>query len=117
MTARILTVDDSATMRQLIASTLRCAGYQVVDRADGVEALEFAACENVDLDGITLVGKLRQLHGYRHTPLLMLTTESSAEKKAQAKQAGASGWIVKPFNPNSLVTTLAKLLGSNASRG
>lgn len=122
MPATILTVDDSVTMRQLIGSTLRCAGYEVVDRVDGVDAYDFACQKSVDLalvdinmprmDGITLVSKLRQLDGYKTTPLLMLTTESSPERKAQAKQAGASGWIVKPFNPDQLLATLAKLLSS-----
>lgn len=126
MGTTILTVDDSASMRQLVGTTLRAAGYQVVEAADGVEALEYAQQHPTDLalvdvnmprmDGITLIGKLRQLDSYRLTPLLMLTTESGAEKKAQGKQAGATGWIVKPFNPDQLIATLAKVLGPRAPR-
>jgi two-component system, chemotaxis family, chemotaxis protein CheY len=125
MTANILTVDDSASMRQLVVATLKTAGYNVAEACDGVDALEYATQHQADLvlvdvnmprmDGITLIGKLRALETYRLTPLLMLTTESGADKKAQGKQAGATGWIVKPFNPEQLLATLGKVLGSKAS--
>ena len=124
MTANILTVDDSASMRLLLSATLSAAGYQVAEAGDGVEALEYASRHQADLalldvnmprmDGITLVKNLRALEGYRLTPLLMLTTEAGADLKAQAKQAGATGWIVKPFNPAQLLATLAKVLGTKA---
>ena len=118
----ILTVDDSPSMRQMVRATLESAGYGVVEATDGQEALEFARTRNVDLvicdvnmprmDGITLVRELRTLSGYRLTPLLLLTTESSQDKKFEGKRAGATGWIVKPFNPNQLLATLDRLLSA-----
>jgi two-component system chemotaxis response regulator CheY len=120
MTRTILTVDDSTSMRQMVKATLQSAGYGVVEAANGQEALDFARDNTVDLvisdvnmprmDGITLINELRQLPGYRLTPMLMLTTESSQEKKQEGKRAGATGWIVKPFNPAQLLATLKKLL-------
>lgn len=120
MASVILAVDDSASMRQMVNFTLKGAGYQVVQAVDGVEALEYARQNSVDLvltdvnmprmDGITLVRELRGLPTYRYTPMLVLTTESSQEKKMQGKQAGATGWIVKPFNPEQLLATIARVL-------
>ncbi len=117
----ILAVDDSPSMRQMVGQTLRAAGYDVIEAADGVEALELAKGRVVDvvitdvnmpnMDGITLVAQLRALPSYRLVPLLLLTTESSPERKAQGKQAGATGWMVKPFNPDQLLATLARVLG------
>lgn len=117
----ILAVDDSASMRQMVGVTLRSAGYEVVEASDGQEAYEFAQQRGVDLvladvnmprmDGITLVAELRKLPLYHLTPLLLLTTESSPERKAQGKQAGATGWMVKPFNPDQLLATLDRVLG------
>ncbi len=122
MSKTILAVDDSASMRQMIGVTLRGAGYQVIEAADGEAALEYARKHCVDLvladvnmpgiDGITLVAQLRTLPGYRLTPLLLLTTESSPERKMQGKQAGATGWMVKPFNPVQLLATLERVLGN-----
>ena len=122
MTRTILTVDDSTSMRQMVRATLQSAGYGVVEAADGQEALEFARGNAVDLvisdvnmprmDGIRLVHELRSLPGYRLTPLLLLTTESSQERKLEGKRAGATGWIVKPFNPTQLLATLTKLLNA-----
>jgi two-component system, chemotaxis family, chemotaxis protein CheY len=116
----IMTVDDSTSMRQMVKATLQAAGYGVVEAADGQEALDYARENSVDLvisdvnmprmDGITLVSELRALPGYRLTPLLLLTTESSQDKKLEGKKAGATGWIVKPFNPAQLLATLQKLL-------
>jgi two-component system chemotaxis response regulator CheY len=121
----ILAVDDSPSMRQMVGQTLRAAGYDVIEAADGVEALELAKGRVVDLvitdvnmpnmDGITLVAQLRALPTYRLVPLLLLTTESSPERKAQGKQAGATGWMVKPFNPDQLLATLARVLGPRLS--
>lgn len=120
MTRTIMTVDDSTSMRQMVKATLQSAGYGVVEAADGQEALDYARENSVDLvisdvnmprmDGITLVHELRALSTYRLTPLLLLTTESSQEKKLEGKRAGATGWIVKPFNPQQLLATLQKLL-------
>jgi len=119
--ARILAVDDSSSMRQMVAFTLRDAGYEVAEAADGQEAYEMAQRESYRLvlcdvnmprmDGISLVRQLRQLPSYKFTPLLMLTTESGPEKKQEGKAAGATGWIVKPFNPEQLVATVQRVLG------
>ncbi len=119
--ASILAVDDSASMRQMVSFTLKGAGYEVIEAADGVEALNIARDKPVNLvitdvnmpnmDGISLIRELRNLPSYKFTPLLMLTTESSAEKKQQGKAAGATGWIVKPFNPDQLLGTVKKVLG------
>ncbi len=116
----ILAVDDSPSIRQMVSYTLESAGYDVVMANDGDEALELAKKHNVNLvltdvnmpnmDGITLVKHLRQLENYRHKPILILTTESSAEKKMQGKKAGATGWIVKPFDPEQLLATIRKVL-------
>jgi two-component system, chemotaxis family, chemotaxis protein CheY len=115
-----MTVDDSTSMRQMVKATLQSAGYGVVEAADGQEALEYARGKAVDLvisdvnmprmDGITLIGELRSLPAYRLTPMLLLTTESSRDKKLEGKRAGATGWIVKPFNPVQLLETLKRLL-------
>ncbi len=120
MASVILAVDDSASMRQMVNFTLKGAGYTVVQATDGVEALEYARTNGVDLvltdvnmprmDGIQLVKELRSLPTYRYTPMLVLTTESSQDKKMQGKQAGATGWIVKPFNPEQLLATIARVL-------
>lgn len=120
MASVILAVDDSASMRQMVSFTLKGAGYDVVQAADGVEALDYARGHAVDLvltdvnmprmDGITLVRELRGLAGYRLTPMLVLTTESGQDRKLQGKQAGATGWIVKPFNPEQLLATIARVL-------
>jgi len=118
----ILTVDDSTSMRQMVRATLQSAGYGVVEASDGQEALEYARGNRVDLvisdvnmpgmDGIKLIGELRALPAYRLTPLLLLTTESSHEKKLEGKRAGATGWIVKPFNPAQLLATLNRLFAA-----
>lgn len=120
MSKVILAVDDSASMRKMVHFTLSGAGYDVVQAVDGVEALEYARDHEVDvvltdvnmprMDGIELVKELRALPSYRFTPMLVLTTESSQEKKLQGKQAGATGWIVKPFNPEQLLATIARVL-------
>jgi len=119
--ANILAVDDSSSMRQMVAFTLKGAGYQVVEAADGQEALNKAKSQSFDLiitdvnmpimDGITFIKNLRGEANYKFTPMLMLTTESSADKKAAGKAAGATGWIVKPFNPDQLLNTVKKVLG------
>lgn len=116
----ILAVDDSASMRQMVRYTLEGAGYKVVQASDGVEALEYAKQCGADLvltdvnmprmDGITLVKELRNLASYRLTPMLVLTTESGQDTKQRGKEAGATGWIVKPFNPEQLLATIARVL-------
>jgi two-component system chemotaxis response regulator CheY len=115
----ILAVDDSASMRQMVRFTLESAGYRVVQAVDGIEALDFAKNSAVDLvltdvnmprmDGITLVRELRGLNAYKFTPMLVLTTESGQDTKQRGKQAGATGWIVKPFNPDKLIEVVKKV--------
>ncbi len=117
----ILAVDDSASMRQMVTFTLKGAGYDVIEAVDGVDALNKAKGQSVNMvltdvnmpnmDGITLIRELRKLPSYKFTPMLMLTTESSADKKAEGKSAGATGWLVKPFNPNQLLSTVKKVVG------
>jgi two-component system chemotaxis response regulator CheY len=119
--ATILAVDDSASMRQMVTFTLKGAGYDVQEACDGSEALKIAKTKKFDLvlsdvnmpvmDGIELVTELRQLGEYKFVPILMLTTESAGDKKMAGKKAGATGWIVKPFNPDQLLNTIKKVLG------
>ena len=119
--ARILAVDDSAAMRQMVGITLTGAGHQVEQAIDGCHALEIAEKTKFDLvitdvnmpnmDGITLVRELRNRASYKYVPLLVLTTEATTERKQQGKAAGATGWLVKPFNPERLLATVAKVLG------
>jgi len=125
MSKTILAVDDSASMRQMVGVTLRAAGYEVVEACDGDEALDYARKHSVDLvltdvnmprmDGITLIAQLRALPSYHLTPLLLLTTESSPDRKVQGKQAGATGWMVKPFSPDQLLATLERVLGNQTA--
>ena len=120
MSKKILAVDDSPSMRHMVGVTLRAAGYEVIEAADGDEALEYARAHPVDLvlvdvnmprmDGITLVAQLRALAAYHLTPMLLLTTESSPQSKQQGKRAGATGWMVKPFHPDQLLATLERVL-------
>jgi two-component system, chemotaxis family, chemotaxis protein CheY len=120
--ARILAVDDSPAMRQMVSVTLRSAGHVVVEARDGVEALDIAkrppAVDLVitdinmpNMDGITLVKELRQLAHFRGVPLLVLTTEATEQKKQEGKAAGATGWIVKPFDPQRLLSAVARVVG------
>ena len=119
--ATILAVDDSTSMRQMIAFTLKGAGYTVVEAADGQKALQAAKTQSFNLvisdvnmpvmDGIALIKQLRTLPSYKFTPILMLTTEGGSDKKMEGKSAGATGWIVKPFNPDQLISTVKRVLG------
>ncbi|MFP4030390.1 MAG: response regulator [Desulfococcaceae bacterium] len=120
MTIEILAADDSESIRQMVAFSLKREGFSVTEAADGAEALEKAREKPFDLvitdldmpkmNGIQLVRELRELGGYGKTPILLLTTESDAGLKKEARNAGASGWIVKPFRPDQLVATVQKLL-------
>jgi len=120
MMVRILAVDDSASMRKMVSIALVGAGYEVEQAADGVEALQIAEKQKFDLvitdvnmpnmDGITLVRELRGRASYKYIPMLVLTTEATAERKQQGRTAGATGWLVKPFNPERLLATIAKVL-------
>ncbi len=117
----ILTVDDSASMRQMVKMTLSNAGYTVIEAGDGVQGLAAARSNAVDmvltdlnmpgLDGVALVRELRKLPSFTGVPIVLLSTESDAERKQQAKAAGATGWIVKPFRPEQLISVTKKVLG------
>lgn len=119
--ATILAVDDSASMRQMVAFTLKEDGHEVVEAEDGQKALNAAKGKAFNLvisdvnmpvmDGISLIRELRGLPSYKFTPILMLTTEGGADKKQEGKAAGATGWIVKPFSPDQLLATVKKVLG------
>lgn len=118
--ATILTVDDSASMRQMLAFTLRSAGHEVVEACDGVDGIEKAKEQQVDamivdvnmprMDGLTMIRDLRQVPAYAHTPMLVLTTESGTDKKMAGREAGATGWMVKPFQPEQLLQTLQRVI-------
>lgn len=117
----VLTVDDSRTMREMVAFTLRGAGYEVLEAGDGQQALALVNTNRVDLviadlnmpvmDGLTLIRRLRAMPAYRTVPILMLTTESDDRKKQEGRAAGATGWIVKPFNPDKLISVVQKVCG------
>jgi two-component system, chemotaxis family, chemotaxis protein CheY len=117
---RILAVDDSPSMRDMVRIALTGAGFDVTQAADGQQALDLARQSSFDLvlsdvnmpvmDGIALIRALRAEAAYRHTPILMLTTESSVDRKREGKDAGATGWIVKPFDPAQLIATMHRVL-------
>ena len=119
--ATILAVDDSASMRRMVSLTLSGGGFDVIEAVDGVDALAKAQTQNIDLvltdvnmpnkDGIELVRELRAISQFKYTPMIMLTTESVSDKKAEGKAAGATGWIVKPFSPEQLLNTIRRVLG------
>lgn len=121
MAKSVLTVDDSASIRQMVAFTLKTAGYEVIEAVDGQDGLAKAKSKTVDLvltdqnmpkmDGLTLIKTLRGLPQYKTAPILMLTTESSDAMKAQGKAAGATGWLVKPFDPQKLLEVVKKVIG------
>ena len=121
MSDLIMTVDDSASVRQMVSFTLKQAGYAVVEAVDGQDALNKLGSANVkmvitdlnmpNLDGIGLIRAVRANPAHRFVPIVMLTTESQAEKKLEGKNAGATGWIVKPFKPEQLLAVIRKVLG------
>jgi two-component system chemotaxis response regulator CheY len=116
----ILAVDDSASMRQMVSFTLKSAGYNVVEAVDGQDAWEKAGGRSFDLvltdqnmprmDGISLTKKLRESPQFKQTPILILTTESSDQMKQAGRSAGATGWLVKPFDPNKLIEVIRKVI-------
>lgn len=121
MAKTILAVDDSASIRQMVAFTLKGAGYDVVEAVDGQDGLDKAKAKSINLvltdqnmpkmDGLTLIKSLRALPQYKSTPILMLTTEAGDAMKAQGKAAGATGWLVKPFDPQKLIEVVKKVIG------
>jgi two-component system chemotaxis response regulator CheY len=116
----ILAVDDSASMRQMVSFTLKNAGFSVVEAVDGQDAWEKANGRDFSLvltdqnmprlDGIGLTKKLRENPRFKDTPILILTTESSDEMKQKGRAAGATGWLVKPFDPNKLIEVIGKVI-------
>lgn len=119
MSQTIMTVDDSASVRQMVNFTLTNAGYNVVEAVDGKDALGkmsgdvkmiITDLNMPNMDGITFIKNVRQNASYKFVPIVMLTTESQATKKQEGKSAGATGWIVKPFKPDQLLSVVKKVM-------
>ncbi len=121
MAKTVLAIDDSASIRQMVAFTLKSSGYEVIEAVDGQDGLDKAKSRTVNLvltdqnmprmDGLTLIKSLRALPQYKSVPILMLTTESSEAMKSQGRTAGATGWLVKPFDPMKLIEVVKKVIG------
>ena len=121
MAKSILAIDDSVSIRQMVGFTLKSSGYEVVEAVDGMDGLEKAKGTSFNLiltdqnmprmDGLTLIKSLRALPQYKTVPILMLTTESSDAMKQQGRAAGATGWLVKPFDPQKLIEVVKKVIG------
>jgi two-component system chemotaxis response regulator CheY len=119
MAKTVLTVDDSKTIREMVSFTLKGAGYSIVEAEDGVIALNVLKANKVDLiitdlnmpnmNGIDMIKSIRTNPSYAATPILMLTTEGDANKKVEGKNAGATGWIVKPFQPDKLIEVVKRV--------
>jgi two-component system, chemotaxis family, chemotaxis protein CheY len=117
----VLTIDDSASMRQMVKLTLSGAGYRVLEAEDGPKGLAAARGNGIDLvltdlnmpgmDGLSVIRELRKLATYTGVPIILLTTESDAARKQEAKAAGATGWITKPFQPDQLIAVAKKVMG------
>ncbi|MFB0979420.1 MAG: response regulator [Alteromonadaceae bacterium] len=117
---KVLVVDDSNSIRDMVSFTLKSAGYETVEAKDGQDGLNKAQGATFDLvisdvnmpimDGIILCQELRKLSNFKFTPILMLTTESSGDMKVRGKAAGATGWLVKPFNPEKLLATIKRVV-------
>jgi two-component system chemotaxis response regulator CheY len=120
MSKTIMTVDDSVSVRQMVGFTLTRAGYEVLEAEDGVDAVNklngktihmmIADLNMPNMDGIELIRQVRSRPEYKFMPIIMLTTESQEEKKQAGKAAGATGWIVKPFKPDQLLSVIKKVL-------
>lgn len=120
MAKTILIVDDSASLRQVVAIALKTAGYDVMEASDGRDALAKLNGQKINLiisdlnmpnmDGISLVKAVKQLPNYRFTPVIMLTTESQQQKKTEGQLAGAKAWVTKPFQPEQLIAAVGKLI-------
>ncbi|TNC99786.1 MAG: two-component system, chemotaxis family, response regulator CheY [Gallionellaceae bacterium] len=121
MAKTVLSVDDSSSIRQMVSFTLKSAGYEVIEAVDGQDGLDKAKSKTVDLvltdqnmprmDGLTLIKSLRSMPNYKSVPILMLTTESGDTMKSQGRAAGATGWLVKPFDPAKLLEVVKKVIG------
>jgi len=120
MAQTILTVDDSASVRQMVGFTLKNAGYEVVEAVDGRDGLAKLSAGGIHMiitdlnmpgmDGIELIRKARAMAPYKFIPIILLTTESQDDKKKEGKKAGATGWIIKPFKPEQLLGVVKKVL-------
>lgn len=120
MAKTILIVDDSASLRQVVAIALKGAGYDVIEGCDGQDGLAKLDGTKVHLvisdvnmpnmDGLTMVQKIKEMPAYKFTPIIMLTTESGADKKDVAKAAGVKAWMVKPFKPDQMLDAVSKLI-------
>jgi two-component system chemotaxis response regulator CheY len=119
--AHVLTVDDSVSLRKLVANTLTAAGHTVTEASQGQEGLDLIKTKTFNLiisdinmpimDGLTFIKNVRLIAAYKFTPILVLTTEMDPTKKKTAKESGATGWLVKPFDPEQLLNTIRKVLG------
>jgi two-component system chemotaxis response regulator CheY len=115
-----MVVDDSASVRQVVSITLKGAGYQVIEACDGQDGLSKLNGDKISLvisdvnmpnmDGITFVKELKKLPSYKFTPVIMLTTESQESKKQEGQAAGAKAWVVKPFQPQQMLSAVSKLI-------
>lgn len=122
MNARILAVDDSCSMRQMVRAALEVDGHHVREAQNGEEALQALEAEPADLvitdlympqmDGLTLLRAIRERAEHRFTPVLLLTTEHGEEMKQRGRASGATGWLVKPFQPEQLRQVVARVLGA-----
>lgn len=120
MAATVMVIDDSATVRQSVAFVLKKAGHEVIEAEDGQDAVDKLSGQKINLiicdvnmprmDGIEFLKTVKTLPDYKFTPVMMLTTESQAEKKAEGQAAGARAWLVKPFEPDTLMAAVSKLM-------
>ena len=120
MAKTVLIVDDSESIREVVSFTLQSEGYDVLVGVDGEDALKFLDGRHIDIvitdlhmpniDGLELIRRIRKIDSYKHMPILFLTTESQAEKKMEAKEAGATGWIIKPFVPAKLLSAISRVI-------
>jgi two-component system chemotaxis response regulator CheY len=120
MAKTILIVDDSASLRQVVGIALKGAGYDIIEACDGKDALSklngtkihlvISDVNMPNMDGITFLKELKKLPNYKFTPVIMLTTESQEAKKAEGQAAGAKAWVIKPFQPPTMLAAVAKLI-------
>lgn len=120
MAKTVMVVDDSASLRQVVSIALKGSGYDVIEACDGRDALAklngikvhlvISDVNMPNMDGISFVKELKQLANYKFTPVIMLTTETQADKKAEGQAAGAKAWVVKPFQPQTMLAAVAKLI-------
>jgi two-component system, chemotaxis family, chemotaxis protein CheY len=120
MSKTIMIVDDSASLRQVVSIALKGAGYNTIEACDGVDALKklngvavnliISDVNMPNMDGISMVREVKKLPAHKFTPIIMLTTESQADKKSEGQAAGARAWVVKPFQPQQMLAAVAKLI-------